>query len=146
MLVASNDGNPTTASLCRAVSSGYYALFHQLAENCADLMIGNGPLVSGSPAWRRFYRALEHGHARVQCKQHLEIANFSAQVRAFATLFVDMQAKRHYADYDPDAIFHKSDVAADLVAIADVVAAFETAHSAERRAFCAFVLLRDRKS
>ena len=56
---------PTQALLRRAVSTVYYAMFHALAANAADLLMGT----SRGPAWHRVYRSLDHGRARKACQQ-----------------------------------------------------------------------------
>ena len=40
-LAESGRGRPTQARLRRAVSTGYYALFHTLAASAANLLIGD---------------------------------------------------------------------------------------------------------
>src|SRR5437016_12616823 len=55
-------GRPRQAYLRRSLSTTYYALFHALAKMCADELIG--VTQSGSEAWVRVYRALEHGFAK----------------------------------------------------------------------------------
>ena len=54
---------PTQASLRRAVSTTDYALFHCMAENCADMLVGTLGTNRSQPAWQQAYRALQHaGH------------------------------------------------------------------------------------
>ena len=54
---------PRQADLKRAISTAYYALFHAMAKNAADLLVGVG---SNRPdkAWTQTYRALQHGMPR----------------------------------------------------------------------------------
>lgn len=66
-LLASNKGRPTTASRNRAMSTAYYAMFHCLAQDCADLLIGRTSSSRSAGAWRQVYRSLEHGLAKTQC-------------------------------------------------------------------------------
>ena len=67
-------------------------------------------------------------------------------IRTFAVLFVDMQHKRQMADYDPYGRWHKSEVAEDIDAAADIVATFERVPVQDRRAFAVYVLLRSRNT
>lgn len=69
---------------------------------------------------------------------------FPAQIIDFASLFVTMQEKRHQADYDPRARFAKSDVAGDVALARKTIADDRAVPSKHRRAFCAYVLLRQR--
>ena len=96
------------------------------------------------PAWRQAYRALEHGHARSQYTRPT-IRDFSPEIGTFATLFVDMQHKRHRADYDPLGRWHKSEVAEDIDAAEDIIARFERVPVQDQRAFAVYVLLQSRK-
>ena len=55
-----------------------------------------------------------------------------------------MQARRHSADYDPDARFAKSDVAAFLEMANRAIRDLEGATPAEKRALAIHVLFRER--
>ncbi|MDE0039894.1 MAG: hypothetical protein OXU77_20405 [Gammaproteobacteria bacterium] len=140
-----NTRRPRKADLCRAVSSSYYALFHCLAKNCADLLARTGTHTS-RPAWRQAYRALQHGTAKSRCEQRDVMRRFPNPIQDFGNLFVEMQRKRHTADYDPDAQFRKSDVVTDIDRVEDVVARFSRVAATERRALAIHVLLAQRKS
>ena len=94
-------GRPPEANLRRAISTAYYALFHCLAENCADMMVGGSGARRSRDAWRQVYRSLEHGTARRRCGDWRAMQNYPAVVTNFATDFVEMQDLRHTADYDP---------------------------------------------
>ena len=56
-------------------------------------------------------------------------------------MFVNMQGKRHSADYDPDATFDKSNVLQDINAAEDAIRRFNAAPRLDRRAFSIYVLL-----
>ena len=71
---------------------------------------------------------------------------FPADVQDFGSLFVEMQRKRHTADYDPDAQFTKSDVVKDIDRVADVIARFSDVAAKDRRAFAIYVLLDHRRT
>ena len=120
-------------------------MFHCLARCCADTLVGKARAGRSKPAWRQAYRALEHGHARSQCTRPT-IREFPPEIGAFAILFVDMQRKRHIADYDPEGRWHKSEVAEDIDTTADIIARFERAPVQDRRAFAVYVLLKSRKT
>ena len=108
--VSHRQGRPRRADLNRAISSIYYALFHTLAANGADLLVGHTRGIRSEPAWRQAYRSLEHGKARQQCERKKHIAKFPGAVEDFASLFSQIQRLRHLADYDPDASFARSEV------------------------------------
>ena len=132
---------PTQARLRRAVSTGYYAMFHTLAESAADLFIGT----ERSPAWHRAYRALEHGRAKSACRQGQVMREFPADVRYFAKVFVELQVERQQADYALDAPeYEKSDVLARIGSTEQIISRLEQADVAARRGFAAHVLFEQR--
>ena len=122
VLAESGHAPPTQARLRRAVSTGYYAMFHCLAASAADLFIGT---VRGQ-AWHRTYRALEHGRARSACRQAQSMAEFPAEIRDFAKVFVVLQKARQEADYalDMDA-YRKSDVLRRIASAEQAISQFE---------------------
>ncbi len=103
-------GRPRQVELRRAVSTTYYALFHTLANTCADLLVGPRSTGQTNQAWRQAYRALDHGEVKSKCtrgpgKPILD-NHFPQAIRDFARQFVKMQEIRHKADYDPLSRLH----------------------------------------
>ncbi len=143
ILIASSKGKPSQVSLRRAISSAYYALFHCLARNRADLFVGGTNADRSKHAWRQTYRALEHGFAKSACKDGL-ITRFPKAVEDFASTFVAMQEKRHQADYDPSIRLSASEVVADVTAVRKVIIDFTAVSAKDRRAFAAHVLFKKR--
>ena len=119
-------------------------MFHCLARSGADLLIGVAGAAESRPAWLRVYRALEHGHARSACLDVKAISDFPIAIREFADIFVDMQIKRHAADYDPMSRFKKSEVEEDITVVERCLRAFVRAPVKDKTAFCAHVLFRKR--
>ena len=133
---------PAQANLRRALSTAYYALFHCLAASAADLLIGK----KRGPAWRRTYRALDHGGARRACLGARSIPEYSAAVRSFAKDFVGFQRMRQGADYAIDGkLYYKSDVIAAIDNAESAIERFGQANVEERRAFVAQALFRGRR-
>src|SRR3981081_1933135 len=98
---------PRQASLRRAVSSAYYALFHLLVEE------GARRFTPPQPAQMRLQvrRAFAHGDMRNVCRQfaagstsrataQLLQAAIEPQLRQVAQVFVELHDARHEADYD----------------------------------------------
>ena len=100
-----SSGPPKQASLRRAVSSAYYAMFHLLASAAAFAVPPNPPSLRG-----QVHRALLHDEMKDACKgisSSDRLAAFSrlsgppsAALIRIATIFVDLQEARHKADYD----------------------------------------------
>lgn len=88
-LAKANPMKPRQADLKRAVSTAYYALFHALAQTCADRLIGTG-LRRNNPAWRQVYRSLEHGFARSDCER-CKALGFPDEIVRFGNAFARLQ-------------------------------------------------------
>lgn len=142
-LINTNGGEPQQVHLRRAVSSVYYALFHYLAEICADSFIGASDVERKSEAWRQVYRSLEHGLAKKACGAASGI-NFPTAIKNYAALFGTYQDKRHKADYDPFISFSKKDVADMIGEVQQTLEDFERVDIKHRKTFSAFVLLKKR--
>jgi hypothetical protein len=104
-LAARESKKPKQASLRRAVSAAYYALFHLLIADGARL------LSPTNPAGLRvlIQRAFNHGDMNAVCRDFVKGKTSSAPLLALpldpalvAVLdaFVELQAARHRADYD----------------------------------------------
>lgn len=138
-----NASKPRQADLKRAVSTAYYALFHTLAQECADRFIGVGAVRHGV-AWRQVYRALEHGFAKQSCGQVSRLG-FSADLVHFADTFARFQDQRHRADYDPAACYRRAEVLLLIEEADHAIKALKQTTTSERRAFAALVLLKNRQ-
>ena len=96
--------DPEQANLRRAVSTAYYALFHLLVGEAAQLWQG------GSPASRlRLERALEHTTMKetsvLFSQPHWsdwegQSVSVPADLREVASAFISLQQARHDADYN----------------------------------------------
>jgi uncharacterized protein (UPF0332 family) len=135
-------GRPSEAGLRRAASTVYYAIFHFVARESADLLIGGTGAARSKPAWVQTYRALEHGYCRAQCQNAAIMKKFPREIEDFANLLVELQRQRHLADYDPVAKFSKAEVMGNVNFARRAMKEFAAAAKADRRAFCAWVLLR----
>ena len=133
-------GRPRQTDLRRAVSTAYYALFHCLAASCADLLVGGSGADRSEPAWEQTYRALEHGIARRRCEA-ATIREFPPGIRHLANVFLDLQRKRHQADYASAGNFPKHIVLHDISNVADAIAGFQQVPAKDRRAFAVYLLL-----
>jgi len=126
-LVRHERQKPKQASLRRAVSAAYYALFHLLVSDGARLLSPRQP-----PGLReRIQRAFNHGDMRAVCKPFVDADKtfrrggqpnqVPAPTRALLTFplepalvtvletFVELQEARHQADYDPTKTWNRLD-------------------------------------
>ena len=157
LLVAKTLSDPgasraSDASLRRAVSTAYYALFHKVLRAAAERFMGSNK--ERSAGYRVLYRSFEHRHMREQCQaldvgvlssklqRQLRRRSVSADMREFASGFAALQEARHMADYDPAIEFLSSD-ALSLVAAADnAMAAFDRADPDEKADILALLMVR----
>jgi uncharacterized protein (UPF0332 family) len=92
-----DSGRPRQASLRRAVSTAYYALFHALAYLCADRLVGwRKPSASFTP----IYRTVDHGRSKNVFR---ELIPHGGDLAVIGGTFIKLQEYRHTADYDPEA-------------------------------------------
>lgn len=144
--ISGGRGRPPQAELRRAISAAYYALFHTLALSGANTLVGAARANRNEPEWIQVYRALEHGYARNQCNNRAAMGRFSAAIQNFGMFFVLMQQERQAADYDPNAIFSRSQVLRLVEDSEQTINLFNDADARERRAFAIFVLFRLRNN
>jgi hypothetical protein len=97
-LLATHDKRrPRPASLRRAVSTAYYAVFQALCAMCADTLVG------WSKPWEAFtpvFRALDHARA-AQTLLQPSLATTS-ELQRFGQAFRQLQEAREWADYSPE--------------------------------------------
>ena len=134
-------GTAQETRLRRAVSTVYYAMFHCLSENCADLLAGRVTDKRHNPEWLRVYRSLNHSKTRNRCDARRTIAQFPQPIRDFAAQFVKMQGLRHDADYNPSTSFQQAEVMQDIDDCAARIRAFNAVPAAARRAFVLYLLI-----
>ena len=122
-------------------------MFHALARACADGFIGASAAGRTERAWRRTYRALDHGRAAKRSAEVFrmgEARGFPDAIIRFAEQFEGMMKVRHDADYDPSFRPTKEDAAKQVALARAAIRALDGAEPRDRRAFAAFVLFTDR--
>lgn len=131
---------PRQTNLRRAVSTTYYAMFHCLANNCADLLVGEVGADRDEPAWEQAYRALQHGTAARRCNNSA-VRRFPGEIRIFAEKFADMQGQRESADYASEFTSEQAKVIEDINSAETAIVQFLQAPARDRRGFAVYVLL-----
>lgn len=128
----------------RAVSAAYYAMFHALASEGATLLLGPKAADARTSNWLRVYRALDHGAARRALADPTWRTATTDANRTFAERFVEMQALRHLADYDPTAAFSRHQVADRIDTAEQTIERWLTTPADQRLGFCIRLLFRGR--
>jgi hypothetical protein len=123
-LAARERRKPKQASLRRALSATYYALFHLLTDEAASLIAPGQSLAQLRPRIQRafIHREMEQSSRAFSFaggapKVPTEIAEMArtfstppADLVLVAEAFVDLQEARHEADYNASAKFTRQDV------------------------------------
>jgi uncharacterized protein (UPF0332 family) len=125
---------PRQSDLRRALSTAYYALFHEICFDYANFLVGNYRNAFDKSAWRRAYRSIAHGDLKDRASK-TDLSAFCDHIQDFAAKLVDMQEKRHLADYDPLAEFTREETLNEIDQVELVLHNYRSVRTGERRAF-----------
>lgn len=120
LLATADQRKPKQANLRRAVSSAYYAMFHSLIQEATAMQVGTQHRLA--PLRQILGRAFSHSTLKQACTSFgggtlkksatkgLPVSFTVPQViMDVANSFVELQEKRHLADYDLTERFDRSD-------------------------------------
>jgi uncharacterized protein (UPF0332 family) len=150
LIAPSPAGAPRQVDLRRAISGAYYGIFHATLIAAADHFVGMTK--RSSTEYALVYRSINHGSLRNLCSQVMKPnlpANllpygprnaFGPDIRAFAAAVVELQEKRHSADYDPLIRVKSSDALLAVSVARSAAARFKRASARRRNAFLTFLL------
>ena len=150
LIVASLAGAPRQDDLRRAISSAYYGIFHATLIAAADHFVGATKRTTAEYAL--VYRSINHRSLRslsLQVIQPTLPAIFAPygprnalgpDIRAFAAAIVELQEKRHSADYDPRIHVRSSDALLTVSIARSATARFKKASARRRAAFLTFLV------
>lgn len=144
-LVNPEHDNPEQTNLKRAQSTAYYAMFHALCRNCADSFVGTNEAKRSQRAWEQAYRALDHGDVKKRCNKQEFKENFPEGIQDFAKKFIELQGKRHEADYNPSNTQNWNDVRNDIDNAEIAIGKLEGATIKDKRAFAVWTAFEKRK-
>jgi hypothetical protein len=147
-------GPPRQVDIRRAISSAYYAVFHAALAAAADEFIG--ATVRSDARYGLVYRSVDHKALAEVCTEigrprpspryvrYSPEQGFGEDIQVFASIVLDLQGKRHAADYDPMIRVTTADA---KLAVGIARAALErlgNAAVAKRKTFLALLLFRPR--
>lgn len=154
-LIGRPSSGPTRqVDIRRAISAAYYGLFHATLAGAADLFVG--VTKRSSNLYALAYRSVDHGSFRDLCfearktqlpqkyRQYVTAGAFGANIQDFAGAAIDLQEKRHSADYDPSIRVKISDAILAIKTARDALVRFNAADSDQREAFLGLLLFRPR--
>ncbi len=154
-LAGSGVGRPRQVDIRRAISASYYGLFHAVVTAAADLVIGQNN--RAQPRYGLVYRSIDHNKLREFCKdvqkqalpekyrRYAPSGGFGADIRTFATAVVELQEKRHTADYDPMVRMKQSDAIVSTATARAALTRFQSANADERMIFLTLLLFEPRR-
>jgi len=117
--------DPKQASLRRAVSTAYYALFHLLIDEA----VGNWSVARHRG---RLARAFDHGPMKRVCDDYVKSFYKAGKpaselpLKEVAQTFSELQLRRHTADYDNSYVWTRA-IAQDWIAQTGIAFTLETA-------------------
>lgn len=147
-------GPPRQVDLRRAISAAYYGVFHYIIIAATDELVG--VTKRSTNRYALVYRSVDHRAIRELCteakkqqltakyQKHLPSNGFGPNIQAFASAFVELQEKRHSADYDPSIRVKTSDAILAIATARSAIARFERATEARRKAFLSLLLFSPR--
>lgn len=148
-------GAPRQADLRRAISAAYYGVFHAVATEAADDLVGKTQ--RDSPRYALVYRSIDHGRLRGICEdvakptppakylKYLPSGGFGPDLIAVATAISELQERRHSADYDSLFRAKTSDAVLAVATARNALVRFRSANRGQRRTFVSLVVFPPRR-
>ena len=147
-------GAPRQADLRRAISSAYYGVFHAVLTEAADGFVGRTK--QDTPRYALVYRSVDHRTLRAICEdvkkstlpakysKYVPRGGFGPDLVALAYAVVELQEKRHTADYDPLFREKMSDAILAIATARTALSQFRNANAIPRKAFLSLVVFSPR--
>jgi hypothetical protein len=153
-LITIQAGPPRQVDIRRAISAAYYAMFHATITAAVDQFIGAAN--RNESRYGLVYRSVNHAWFRDLCQdvQKTILSNkfrpyapsggFDANITAFAKAVVELQEKRHAADYDVMIRMNKSDAILAINTAKAALRRFGRANNGGRVAYLSVLLFQPR--
>jgi hypothetical protein len=149
-LITVQVGPPRQVDIRRAISAAYYATFHATITAAADQFVG--VTNRDTSRYGLVYRSVGHAWLRDLCKEvqkptlsnkfkpHAPSDGFGPNITAFAAAVVELQEKRHAADYDVMIRMNRSDAVLAISTAKAALRRFNKASKARRLAYLSLLL------
>lgn len=150
LIAPSSAGPPRQVDLRRAISAAYYGLFHFCLAAAADEFVG--VTQRATSRYTLVYRSIDHKTLKDLCAEakkptppakylpYFPIGGLGSNIQAFATAAIELQEKRHLADYHPQPRFKTSDAKLAVSTARSAVRRFEAADEQHRKAFLTLLI------
>lgn len=147
-------GPPRQVDVRRAISSAHYGVFHATLTAAADQFVGVTHRATSQ--YGLVYRSVDHKWLRILCEEvkkqtlpsrfapYAPADGFGPHIIAFAAAALELQEKRHNADYDPLIRVKTSDAQLAIQTARAALQRFNEATAAEREAFLSLLLFSPR--
>ena len=149
-LISPPAGRPRQVDVRRAISAAYYAIFHATITAAVDQLIG--VTSRDQSRYGLAYRSVHHAWLRDLCREiqkstlsnkfkpYTPPSGFDPNITAFAAAVVELQEKRHSADYDVMIRMNRSDAALAIATAEAALNRFSKASEPQRLAFLSLLL------
>lgn len=156
LIVPPPAGPSRQVNIRRAISAAYYGLFHATLIAAADQFIG--VTKRSTNLYTLVYRAVDHKGLRLLCEEvkrqrptpkyvpYQPSGGFGPNIVAFAFAAIELQEKRHEADYNPMVRMKTLDAQLAIAAARAALARFKTASDPSREAFLTLLLFPPRSA
>lgn len=153
-LIAPQVGRPRQVDIRRAISAAYYGIFHAVITEAVDQFVG--VTNRDESRYGLVYRSIDHRWLRELCEEvqkpklrskfrpYAPAQGFGADIVAFAAAVVDLQEKRHAADYDPMVRMSRSDGILAIAKARTALSRLSGTSESERMAFLSLLLFSPR--
>lgn len=143
-------GPPRQVDIRRAISAAYYAVFHAMLTAAADQFVG--VTKRSTSQYGLVYRSVDHKWLRILCEEvkkptlpskyapHAPPNGFGTNIADFAAAVLELQEKRHAADYDPLIRVKSLDAALAISTARAALERFKKASATRRKAFLSLLL------
>lgn len=143
-------GPPRQVDIRRAISSAYYGVFHFTMTALADEFVG--VTQRGSSRYGLVYRSIDHRTLKYICNDiekqtpprkytpYVPPDGFGANMQAFANSTIELQEKRHRADYNPEPRFRTYEAKLAIGMARSALAFFKRASQDSQKAFLTLLL------
>lgn len=148
-------GPPRQVDIRRAISAAYYGIFHAIITGAADQFVG--VTKRSSSQYALVYRSVDHAWLRTLCEEvkkptlaakyapYAPSNGFGRNIVAFAAAVLELQQKRHAADYDPMIRVRTSDAILAVRTARAALIRFGNASLTRRKAFLSLLLFQPRR-
>lgn len=147
-------GAPRQVDLRRAISAAYYGVFHAIMAAAAAQFIG--ATKGSTPEYGLVYRSIGHRQLKDLCSDlkkpslpqkliaYVPPGGFGSDIVSLASAVVELQEKRHTADYDPLVKIRLADAALAVRTAESALVRFTALQADSRLAFLGLLVFKPR--